>query len=209
MRCGSGAVCVLRDAARGVAEEVAHRGRVCSPAHVTRRPEEPPLNRPSSRATRASDYERYLNTEELLALQKGPDEWVHRDELLFQVVHQSSELWLKLAWNDTDEAAALVGEDDLGAALRLLRRASMCMRFITDQLDMLEQMSPVGVPGDPQGARARLRLRLARGQGAARRRCRGSARRSTRAREQAGLSLARRSTSTGASTSSCTSSPRR
>jgi tryptophan 2,3-dioxygenase len=41
-----------------------------------------------------SDYERYLNTEELLSLQKGPDEWVHRDELLFQVVHQSSELWL-------------------------------------------------------------------------------------------------------------------
>ena len=31
------------------------------------------------------------------ALQKGADEWVHRDELLFQTVHQSSELWLKLA----------------------------------------------------------------------------------------------------------------
>ncbi len=26
-----------------------------------------------------SDYERYLRTDELLALQKGPDEWVHRD----------------------------------------------------------------------------------------------------------------------------------
>ena len=44
-----------------------------------------------------SDYERYLNTEELLALQKGPDEWVHRDEVLFQVTHQASELWLKLS----------------------------------------------------------------------------------------------------------------
>ena len=53
----------------------------------------------------ASDYERYLNTEELLALQKGEDEWVHRDELLFQVTHQSSELWLKLSWNDAAEAA--------------------------------------------------------------------------------------------------------
>ena len=40
----------------------------------------------------ASDYERYLRTDELLALQKGPDEWAHRDELLFQTVHQSSEL---------------------------------------------------------------------------------------------------------------------
>jgi len=103
---------------------------------------EPPLNRPVLPGEARTDYERYLNMEELLALQKGPDEWVHRDELLFQVVHQSSELWLKLAWNDTAAAADLVDEDDVGAALRLLRRASMCMRFITAQLDMLEEMSP-------------------------------------------------------------------
>src|SRR5918997_1525221 len=52
----------------------------------------------------ASDYERYLRTDELLALQKGPGEWVHRDELLFQTVHQSSELWLKLAVTEVGEA---------------------------------------------------------------------------------------------------------
>ena len=52
-----------------------------------------------------SDYERYLNTVELLELQKTPDERVHRDELLFQVVHQSSELWLKLATSEVEEAA--------------------------------------------------------------------------------------------------------
>src|SRR5262245_65916988 len=75
-----------------------------------------------------TDYERYLNTEELLALQKSAYEWVHRDELLFHVVHQSSELWLKLAWNDTGAAAVLVEADDVHGALRLLRRASMCMR---------------------------------------------------------------------------------
>jgi tryptophan 2,3-dioxygenase len=47
-----------------------------------------------------SDYERYIRTSELLRLQKGPDEWVHRDELLFTVVHQTSELWLKLATSE-------------------------------------------------------------------------------------------------------------
>ena len=52
----------------------------------------------------ASDYERYLRTGELLALQKGPDEQAHRDELLFQTVHQASELWLKLAWTEAGEA---------------------------------------------------------------------------------------------------------
>ena len=89
-----------------------------------------------------SDYERYLNTEELLTLQKGPDEWVHRDELLFQVTHQSSELWLKLAWNDAEEAARLIEEGALEGALRLLGRASLCIRFVIAQLDMLERMSP-------------------------------------------------------------------
>jgi tryptophan 2,3-dioxygenase len=90
----------------------------------------------------ASDYERYLNTEELLALQKGPDDWVHRDELLFQVTHQSSELWLKLSWNDAEEAVRLIEEGDLRGALRLLRRASLCIRFLVPQLEMLEHMSP-------------------------------------------------------------------
>jgi tryptophan 2,3-dioxygenase len=89
-----------------------------------------------------SDYERYLRTEELLRLQKTPDEWVHRDELLFQVTHQSSELWLKLAWNDAGEAARLVEEGDVPAALRLLHRATLCLRFVTAQLDMLERMDP-------------------------------------------------------------------
>jgi tryptophan 2,3-dioxygenase len=90
----------------------------------------------------ASDYERYLRTDDLLALQKTPEEQVHRDELLFQTVHQSSELWLKLATNEVAEAGDLVRGGDLGASLRLLRRASLCLQFITAQLHMLEQMSP-------------------------------------------------------------------
>jgi tryptophan 2,3-dioxygenase len=89
-----------------------------------------------------SDYERYLNTDELLALQKGPHEWVHRDELLFQTVHQSSELWLKLAWNDVEAAAEHLDGGEIEPALRLLRRSVLCLVFATNQLDMLEHMSP-------------------------------------------------------------------
>jgi tryptophan 2,3-dioxygenase len=89
-----------------------------------------------------SDYERYLRTDDLLALQKRPDEWVHRDELLFQTVHQSSELWLKLAWNEVEEAGTLVAAGDIPAANRLLRRAVDCLKLVTDALDMLEHMSP-------------------------------------------------------------------
>ena len=72
---------------------------------------------PVLEGTAASDYERYLNTEELLALQKGPSEWVHRDELLFQVTHQSSELWLKLCWNDAAAAAEALRDGNLAAAM--------------------------------------------------------------------------------------------
>jgi tryptophan 2,3-dioxygenase len=90
----------------------------------------------------ASDYERYLHTNELLALQKTEDERSHHDELLFQVTHQSSELWLKLAWNEAEAAVERLRAGGIPPALRLLRRSSLCLKLITDQLDMLEQMSP-------------------------------------------------------------------
>jgi tryptophan 2,3-dioxygenase len=90
----------------------------------------------------ASDYERYLRTDDLLSLQKPPEERVHHDELLFQTVHQSSELWLKLATTEVDEAAAKLEHGELAAAIRLLRRSVLCMQFITEQIEMLNQMSP-------------------------------------------------------------------
>jgi tryptophan 2,3-dioxygenase len=90
----------------------------------------------------ASDYERYLRTDELLALQKGPGEWVHRDELLFQTVHQSSEIWLKHAWMEVEEATRLIEAGDVAAALRLLRRASSAVKYVEGFLEHLEQMSP-------------------------------------------------------------------
>jgi tryptophan 2,3-dioxygenase len=89
-----------------------------------------------------SDYERYLRTDALLELQKTPAEQVHRDELLFQTVHQSSELWLKLASTEVETATEHLRAQEIAPALRLLRRASLCMQLITAQLDMLEQMSP-------------------------------------------------------------------
>jgi tryptophan 2,3-dioxygenase len=90
----------------------------------------------------ASDYERYLRTDELLSLQKNADEWVHRDELLFQTVHQSSELWLKHAWNEVEEATRLIEARDLASALRLLRRANAAVRYVVSFLEHLELMSP-------------------------------------------------------------------
>jgi tryptophan 2,3-dioxygenase len=100
------------------------------------------FQRPVLPGSGGSDYERYLRTDDLLALQKRPEEMAHRDELLFQTVHQSSELWLKLATTEVDDAAALLEDGKVEPAVRLVRRAVMCIEFITQQLDMLEQMDP-------------------------------------------------------------------
>jgi tryptophan 2,3-dioxygenase len=89
-----------------------------------------------------SDYERYLRTDELLALQKSADDWVHRDELLFQTVHQSSEIWLKLCWNEVEEATRLLESGEIAPALRLLKRSNQALKIVIGLLDQLTHLDP-------------------------------------------------------------------
>ena len=89
-----------------------------------------------------SDYERYLRTDELLALQKTRAEQRHRDELLFQTIHQASELWLKLACFEIDDAIAALDQDALGWAVRLLRRATDALDLVSGNTVMLEHLNP-------------------------------------------------------------------
>ncbi|RVU23850.1 tryptophan 2,3-dioxygenase [Streptomyces antnestii] len=88
------------------------------------------------------DYARYMRTDDLLSLQRRPEDVVHRDELLFQVVHQSTELWLKLACSELQEATGLIGAGELDAAIELLRRASFGVELVTEQLNMMRFLSP-------------------------------------------------------------------
>jgi tryptophan 2,3-dioxygenase len=99
-----------------------------------------------------SDYENYLRTDELLRLQKGPHEWKHRDELLFTIVHQTSELWLKLATSEISEAVRQLSQNNLREPHRLLSRAALCIHQTHNALDLLEKMSP----GDYQQVRKAL-----------------------------------------------------
>ena len=43
-----------------------------------------------------TDYEKFVNTEALLACQRPLDALVNPHELFFQVAHQSMELWMKV-----------------------------------------------------------------------------------------------------------------
>jgi len=88
------------------------------------------------------DYARYMRTGVLLSLQRPPEDRVHRDELLFQVVHQSTELWLKLAAAEVAEAEERIRADQPDGAVALLARASLAVDLVTGQLRMLRHLGP-------------------------------------------------------------------
>ena len=100
------------------------------------------LNEPVLPGTAASDYERYLRTDELLSLQKPAAEMLHRDELLFQTIHQTAELWLKLACFEVETAITQVNAGEIWPAVRLLRRATGCLDLVRQGTMMLEHLAP-------------------------------------------------------------------
>lgn len=97
---------------------------------------------PETGTKKLSDYERYIRTEELLSLQKPLEARVDRDELLFQVVHQAMELWLKVALDETHRIAELLHGDELGQAAHHLRRLALIERTLAGQLQIVETMAP-------------------------------------------------------------------
>ena len=121
------------------------------------------LNEPILPGTAASDYERYLRTDELLSLQKAPAEMGHRDELLFQTIHQTAELWLKLAAFEVETATGAISRDETWPAVRLLRRAVASLDLVVSGTMMLEHLAPWDYHGVRRGRAGSTRcLRLAR-----------------------------------------------
>jgi tryptophan 2,3-dioxygenase len=100
------------------------------------------LHDPVLPGTAKTDYERYLRTDELLSLQKAPGAMRHRDELLFQTIHQASELWLKLACFEVEAAIERLDRDEVWSAVRLLRRGSDALDLVHANTRMLEHLAP-------------------------------------------------------------------
>ena len=67
---------------------------------------------------------------------------MHRDELLFQTVHQSSELWLKHACAEVEEATRLIEARDTRRRCGCSSARTAAMRYVTSFLEHLELMSP-------------------------------------------------------------------
>ena len=92
--------------------------------------------------TAASDYERYLRTDELLALQKSPAELSHPDEMTFQVVHQASELLLKGAAFDLERARQMISDEEYERAVKLMVRVNAMLDHPIQLLRILEKITP-------------------------------------------------------------------
>ena len=179
------------------------RGR---PAERARRRSPRRPARPPGLLDGTSDYEIFVRTAELLAIQVSAEDWAHPDELLFQIVHQASELWLKLAVSELARAAEHLraGERRAGAAAAAPR--DRVHEAHDGRAGHARADVAVGVPGRAARARPGLGLRLARLLRRARRLA--AARRALRtgcARPPA--CRCSRSTRAGASSRTSTSSP--
>ena len=88
------------------------------------------------------NYPSYLALDELLTLQRARSTPEHPDELLFIVVHQSSELWFKVLLRDLEHLATALGKRDGGLALWQLQRINGVMRIVSSQLSSLALLPP-------------------------------------------------------------------
>jgi tryptophan 2,3-dioxygenase len=85
-------------------------------------------------------YGDYLQLDTLLAAQRPLS--LHHDELLFIVIHQASELWLKLCIHELTAATDHIRRDVLGPAFKMLSRVSRVQAQLTQSWDVLATMTP-------------------------------------------------------------------
>ncbi|KPL52859.1 tryptophan 2,3-dioxygenase [Prosthecomicrobium hirschii] len=90
--------------------------------------------------TRDMSYADYLDLDRILAAQHplSPD----RNELLFIIQHQTSELWMRLMLHELDGAMAMVRDDKLPPAFKMLARVSRIMAQLVSAWDVLATMTP-------------------------------------------------------------------
>jgi len=86
-------------------------------------------------------YGDYLNLEQILGAQDRLS-GVH-DEMLFIVIHQASELWLKLAGFELMEAIKNVKEGDFGHAFKVISRVKQIFIQLTQSWNILSTLTPV------------------------------------------------------------------
>ncbi len=100
-------------------------------------------------------YARYLGLDRLLSAQEPISD--QHDEMLFVIIHQAKELWLKQILHEVALAQTLVRSGDLTPAYKSLARVSRIQAVMTQSWDILATMTPAdylqfrGVLGSSSG----------------------------------------------------------
>jgi tryptophan 2,3-dioxygenase len=85
-------------------------------------------------------YGDYLGLDTLLAAQK-PLSGAH-DETLFIIIHQASELWIKLCLHEIAAAIGQIQKDDLGPAFKMMARVARVQALLIQSWEILSTMTP-------------------------------------------------------------------
>ena len=85
-------------------------------------------------------YSGYLSLDALLECQTARTD--SHDEILFMIIHQASELWMKLCIHEISGAMREVKNDNLGAAFKMLARVSRIQAQLRHSWAVLSTMTP-------------------------------------------------------------------
>ncbi|MCP3027435.1 tryptophan 2,3-dioxygenase [Halobacillus sp. A5] len=85
-------------------------------------------------------YGEYLGLEQLLSAQKRLSD--HHDEMLFIIIHQVSELWMKLILHELWAAVDSIRKGEMQEAFKMLSRVSNIQTQIIHGWDVLSTLTP-------------------------------------------------------------------
>jgi tryptophan 2,3-dioxygenase len=85
-------------------------------------------------------YGEYLRLDKVLSSQERLTG--HHDEMLFIIIHQVSELWMKLILHELNTAIELIENDELPEAFKMLARVSRVQTQIIQAWDVLSTLTP-------------------------------------------------------------------
>ena len=91
-------------------------------------------------------YTSYLKLDQILDAQaprsEDPTGVMEHDEMLFIVIHQVFELWIKQVLHELDHARAALQEGRLNPVMHTLNRVLTILQVMVRQVDVLETMTP-------------------------------------------------------------------
>jgi tryptophan 2,3-dioxygenase len=89
---------------------------------------------------KAMSYGDYLNLDKILTSQRRLSD--HHDELLFIIIHQTSELWMKLIIHELDAAIEYIRGNNLEPSFKILSRVSRIQQQLIQSWSILSTLTP-------------------------------------------------------------------